>query len=171
MLKNRSLSIEETPLNNSTATAFFSLLRRLGKGEIPFISKNTLEELLFSDPKKEEHTMLLNLLIAAAKKRRWDKENPGYWILATKEEATLAAGLLVGEKPVAPLLQNLRLCHFQAPILFEVRTKEKKEKLLATLMHGKLEIISGDEKLLRPFLAEEVKMKSQKIKKEGSRQN
>lgn len=151
MLEKSSVPVGGPPAFNHTGSSFLSLLRRLGRREIPHIFRVTLEELLSNDPDKDRHIELLNLFIAAAKKRRWDKSR-SYWILRENEYGTLLGALWLEGKPTTPALQNLSTRHSGASLLFEVKREEKRERVIAILTGGKLEIITGNEKALFPFL-------------------
>ncbi len=151
MLEKSSVPVEGSPAFNHTGSSFLSLLRRLGRREIQQIFRATLEELLSNDPDKDRHIELLQLLITAAKRRRWDKSG-SYWVLLENEYGTLLGALWLEGKPIAPALQNLTTRHFGASLLFEVRREEKRERVIAILTGGKLEIITSNEKALFPFL-------------------
>lgn len=133
------------------------LLRDAARKERPFIPLEELKALIPNDS-RDTSLSLLKLMTKTVMTQRRLAINPNYYLAGEKGQEKLLAGFELGEGRIsAPAPHNLSSRHTIAPFVFEIWKEiptetgvkiKPIEKIIVTIIKGKLEIIGNSTKLL-----------------------
>lgn len=132
-------------------------IRNTARKRLSFVPTHELKNCIANDPQPTSLS-LLKLMTSAVMAQKRDPINPNYYFVAKKGEEKLFAGFLVEKDKIsAPAPHNLSSRQAFSPFVLEIwqetssgeKTKlKRKERIIVTIIGGRLEVLGNSSKLL-----------------------